>query len=182
VVADDYADPEFGSGAVKITPAHDANDFDVSQRTGLPAMDVMTPEASMSDAVPEPFRGLDRYDARRAVVAAFEELGLLEKVEDHTLSVPHCYRCDTVVEPRLSDQWWVRMKPLADPALQAWRDGTRALHAGAVRAHVRVLAGEHPRLVHQPPALVGAPHPRVVLRLRRDDGGARGPHLVPALR
>ncbi|HEX8452014.1 MAG TPA: valine--tRNA ligase [Longimicrobium sp.] len=123
VVADDYADPEFGSGAVKITPAHDANDFDVSQRTGLPALDVMTPEASMSDAVPEPFRGLDRYDARRAVVAAFEELGLLEKVEDHTLSVPHCYRCDTVVEPRLSEQWWVRMKPLAEPALQAWRDG-----------------------------------------------------------
>ncbi|HEX8358507.1 MAG TPA: valine--tRNA ligase, partial [Longimicrobium sp.] len=123
VVADDYADPEFGSGAVKITPAHDANDFDVAQRTGLPAMDVMTPEASMSDAVPGPFRGMDRFEARRAVVAAFDELGLLHKVEDHTLSVPHCYRCDTVVEPRLSDQWWVRMKPLADPALQAWRDG-----------------------------------------------------------
>jgi valyl-tRNA synthetase len=123
VVADEYADPEFGSGAVKITPAHDANDFDVAQRTGLPAMDVMTPEASMSDAVPEPFRGMDRFEARRAVVAAFDELGLLHKVEDHTLSVPHCYRCDTVVEPRLSDQWWVRMKPLADPALQAWRDG-----------------------------------------------------------
>ncbi len=123
VVADDYADPEFGSGAVKITPAHDPNDFDVAQRTGLPAMDVMTPEAAMSDAVPEPFRGMDRFEARRAVVAAFDELGLLHKVEDHTLSVPHCYRCDTVVEPRLSDQWWVRMKPLADPALQAWRDG-----------------------------------------------------------
>jgi valyl-tRNA synthetase len=123
VVADDYADPEFGSGAVKITPAHDPNDFDVAQRTGLPALDVMTPEAAMSDAVPEPFRGMDRFEARRAVVAAFDELGLLEKVEDHTLSVPHCYRCDTVVEPRLSDQWWVRMKPLADPALQAWRDG-----------------------------------------------------------
>ena len=123
VVADDYADPEFGSGAVKITPAHDANDFDVAQRTGLPALDVMTPEAAMSDAVPEPFRGMDRFEARRAVVAAFDELGLLDKVEDHTLSVPHCYRCDTVVEPRLSDQWWVRMKPLADPALQAWRDG-----------------------------------------------------------
>jgi valyl-tRNA synthetase len=123
VVADDYADPEFGSGAVKITPAHDPNDFDVAQRTGLPALDVMTPEASMNDEVPEAFRGLDRFEARRAVVAAFENLGLLEKVEDHTLAVPHCYRCDTVVEPRLSDQWWVRMKPLAEPALQAWRDG-----------------------------------------------------------
>ena len=123
VVADDYADPEFGSGAVKITPAHDPNDYDVAQRTGLPALNVMTPEASMNEEVPERFRGMDRFEARRAVVAAFEELGLLEKVEDHTLAVPHCYRCDTVVEPRLSDQWWVRMKPLAEPALEAWKDG-----------------------------------------------------------
>jgi len=123
VVADTYVDPEFGSGAVKITPAHDPNDYDVAQRTGLPALDVMTPEASMSDEVAEPFRGLDRTEARRAVVAAFAELGLLHKTEDHTHAVPHCYRCGTVVEPRLSDQWWVTMQPLATPALQAWRDG-----------------------------------------------------------
>ncbi|HEU0299509.1 MAG TPA: valine--tRNA ligase [Longimicrobium sp.] len=128
VVADEYADPEFGSGAVKITPAHDPNDFEVAQRTGLPALNVMTPEATINDEAPEAFRGMDRFEARRAVVAAFEELGLLERVEEHTHAVPHCYRCDTVVEPRLSEQWFVRMKPLAQPALQAWRDGELRFH------------------------------------------------------
>ena len=128
IVADTYVDPEFGSGAVKMTPAHDPNDFDVAQRTGLPALNVMTPEASMNDEVPEAFRGMDRSEARRAVVAAFDELGLLEKAEEHTHAVPHCYRCDTVVEPRLSDQWFVSMKPLAEPALQAWRDGELRFH------------------------------------------------------
>jgi valyl-tRNA synthetase len=128
VVADEFVDPEFGTGAVKITPAHDPNDFELGRRAGLPSISVMTPEAAMSDAVPEAFRGLDRFDARRAVVAAFDELGLVEKVEDHTHAVPHCYRCHTIVEPRLSDQWFVRMKPLAAPALAASRDGTVRFH------------------------------------------------------
>jgi valyl-tRNA synthetase len=128
VVADTYVDPEFGSGAVKITPAHDPNDFEVAQRVGAPALDVMTPDATMSDAAPERFRGLDRFEARRAVVAAFDELGLLEKTEEHTHAVPHCYRCGTVVEPRLSEQWFVRMAPLAEPALQAYHDGKVRFH------------------------------------------------------
>ncbi|HEX6037206.1 valine--tRNA ligase [Longimicrobium sp.] len=128
VVADTYVDPEFGSGAVKMTPAHDPNDFDVAQRTGLPALNVMTPDAMMNDEAPEAFRGMDRFEARRAVVHAFEELGLLERVEEHTHAVPHCYRCDTVVEPRLSEQWFVKMKPLAEPALQVWRDGELRFH------------------------------------------------------
>ncbi|MBV9110278.1 MAG: valine--tRNA ligase [Gemmatimonadetes bacterium] len=128
VVADTYVDPEFGSGAVKITPAHDPNDFEVAQRVGAPALDVMTPDATMSDAAPEAFRGLDRSEARRAVVAAFDELGLLEKTEEHTHAVPHCYRCGTVVEPRLSEQWFVRMAPLAEPALRAYHDGTVRFH------------------------------------------------------
>ncbi len=123
VVADAYVDPEFGSGAVKITPAHDPNDFELAQRHDIEALDVMTPDAHMSEAVAEPFRGLDRRDARKAVVAAFEQAGLLEKVEDHRHAVPHCYRCGTVVEPRLSEQWFVRMKPLAEPALRAAQDG-----------------------------------------------------------
>jgi valyl-tRNA synthetase len=88
----------------------------------------MTPEATMSEEVPERFRGMDRFDARRAVVAALEELGLLEKVEEHTHAVPHCYRCNTIVEPRLSDQWFVKMKPLAEPALAASRDGRVRFH------------------------------------------------------
>jgi valyl-tRNA synthetase len=128
VVADDYADPEFGSGAVKITPAHDPNDFDVAGGTGLPALDVMTPDATISDAAPERFRGMDRFEARREVVRAMDGLGLLEKAEEHTHAVPHCYRCGTIVEPRLSDQWFVRMKPLAEPALAAYHDGQVRFH------------------------------------------------------
>ncbi len=123
IVADDFVDPEFGSGAVKLTPAHDPNDFEAAQRNGLPSIDIMSPEAILNDNAPEAFRGMDRFEARSAVVKAFEELGLLEKVEPHTHAVPHCYRCDTVVEPRLSDQWFVRMQPLAEPALAASREG-----------------------------------------------------------
>jgi valyl-tRNA synthetase len=123
VVADDYVDPQFGSGVVKITPAHDPNDFELARRHGIPALDVMTAQGHMNDEVPEPFRGLDRFEARRRVVAALEELDLIERIEDHRHSVPHCYRCDTIVEPRLSEQWFVRMKPLAEPALAAARAG-----------------------------------------------------------
>jgi len=121
IVADDAVDPAFGSGAVKVTPAHDPTDFEIGRRHGLPSIDVMTPEARMSLAAPERFQGLDRYEARKRVVAEFETAGLLERVEDHRHAVGHCYRCDTVVEPRLSDQWFVRMAPLAKPALAAYR-------------------------------------------------------------
>ncbi len=122
IIADEYVDPEFGTGAVKITPAHDPNDFEMGRRHDLPSIDVMTSEASMSDAAPAAFRGLDRFEARKRVVSAFRDLDLLEKTEDHSHAVPHCYRCSTVVEPRLSDQWFVKMKPLAKPALAAYHD------------------------------------------------------------
>ena len=124
VVADDAVDPEFGSGAVKVTPAHDPLDFEIGQRHRLPTIDVMTPEARISLAAPDRFQGLDRYEARRQVVAELEALGLVERVEDHRHAVGHCYRCATVIEPRLSDQWFVRMEPLARPALAAYRHGT----------------------------------------------------------
>ncbi|MEJ2501714.1 MAG: valine--tRNA ligase, partial [Gemmatimonadota bacterium] len=124
IIADEWVDPEFGSGAVKVTPAHDPNDFAIAGRHGLPEIDILTPTAHVSDAAPAPFRGLDRFEARRRVVAAFEEQGLLDHIDEYTHSVPHCYRCGTVVEPRLSDQWFVRMGPLAEPALAASRDGT----------------------------------------------------------
>lgn len=123
IVADDAVDPAFGSGAVKVTPAHDPTDFEIGQRHGLAAIDVMTPDAKMSDAVPERFRGLDRYLARRMVVSEFDTLGLLVRIDKHRHAVGHCYRCNTVVEPRPSDQWFVKMAPLATPALQAYRDG-----------------------------------------------------------
>jgi valyl-tRNA synthetase len=124
ILADAAVDPAFGSGAVKVTPAHDAADFEIGRRHGLPSIDVMTPEARISLAAPERFQGLDRFEARARVVAEFEALGLLEKVEPHRHAVGHCYRCDTVIEPRLSEQWFVRMAPLAAPALAAYRDGT----------------------------------------------------------
>jgi valyl-tRNA synthetase len=124
VIADEAVDPTFGSGAVKVTPAHDPADFEIGRRHRLASIDVMTPEARMSLAVPDRFQGLDRLEARARVVAEFESLGLLEKVEPHRHAVGHCYRCDTVVEPRLSDQWFVRMEPLARPALEKYRDGT----------------------------------------------------------
>jgi valyl-tRNA synthetase len=123
IVVDDYVDPDFGSGAVKITPAHDPNDFELASRHELAPLDVMTPQAAMGENAPAEFRGLDRFDARKEVVRRFGEDGLLEKVEDYTTSIPHCYRCHTVVEPRLSEQWFVRMQPLAEPALAASREG-----------------------------------------------------------
>jgi valyl-tRNA synthetase len=123
IVTDEYVDPEFGSGAVKITPAHDPNDFELAARHDLPAIDVMTSDARMSGEAPAAFQGLDRFEARERVMTALSAAGLLEKIEDYTTSIPHCYRCNTIVEPRLSEQWFVRMKPLAEPALAASREG-----------------------------------------------------------
>jgi valyl-tRNA synthetase len=123
IVGDEAVDPAFGSGAVKVTPAHDPTDFEIGRRHNLPSIDVMTPEARMSLAVPDRFQGLDRFEARRRIVAEFDALGLLESVEAHRHAVGHCYRCETVIEPRLSEQWFVRMAPLARPALAAYRTG-----------------------------------------------------------
>ncbi len=123
ILADEAIDPEFGTGAVKVTPAHDPLDFEIGQRHGLTPLDIMTPDAHLNETVPERFRGLDRFEARRRVVQEFEALGLLEGVDSHRHAVGHCYRCDTVIEPRLSDQWFVRMQPLAAPALEAYRTG-----------------------------------------------------------
>ena len=130
IVGDDWVDPEFGTGMVKVTPAHDPNDFEIAQRTGLEVLNIFTPEARTNDAVPEGLRDLDRVEARKAVVQALEEEGLYAGSDPHRHAVPRCYRCDTVVEPRLSDQWFVRMKPLAEPALRASREGEITFHPG----------------------------------------------------
>jgi valyl-tRNA synthetase len=129
VIADEIGvDPAFGTGAVKITPAHDANDFEMGSRHNLPMPVVLSPEATMingADAgarVPETLIGLDRFDARKRIVEMLRESGALVKIESHSHAVRHCYRCDTVVEPRLSDQWFVNMKPFADQALAAVRN------------------------------------------------------------
>ncbi len=126
IIADSIGvDPEFGTGAVKITPAHDANDFEMGSRHKLSMPVVLSPEGTMANGVdaesrvPASLLGLDRFEARDRVVQMLRDSGALVKIEPHTHAVRHCYRCDTVVEPRLSDQWFVKMKPLAEPALEA---------------------------------------------------------------
>jgi valyl-tRNA synthetase len=123
IIADDYVDPEFGTGCVKITPAHDFNDYDIGKRHDLPMYNVLTDDAAMNDEVPETYRGLDRFDARKAIVAEFESLGLLEKIEPYTVKIPRGDRSHAVVEPYLTDQWYVSIKPLAEPAIAAVENG-----------------------------------------------------------
>lgn len=118
VIADDYVDKEFGTGCVKITPAHDPNDFEVGLRHNLEQIKVLNDDATINELGGK-YRGMDRYEARKAMVADLEKEGLLVKVEEHTHNVGQCYRCGTTVEPIISKQWFVRMKPLAQPAIDA---------------------------------------------------------------
>ncbi|MBA4386350.1 MAG: valine--tRNA ligase [Verrucomicrobia bacterium] len=122
VIKDDFVDPKFGTGVVKVTPAHDPNDFMMGRRHNLPEINVMNGDGTMNEAA-GPYKGLDRFECRRRILKDLEEAGLIEKIEDHQNAVGHCYRCDTVVEPRLSLQWFVKMKPLAAPALKVVQDG-----------------------------------------------------------
>ena len=123
VIADDYVDPEFGTGCVKITPAHDFNDYAVGKRHDLPLLNIFTIDACINDEAPEPYRGMDRYDARKQIVSDLQEQDLLEKIEPHKLMVPRGDRSHSVVEPYLTDQWYVKIQPLADPAIKAVEDG-----------------------------------------------------------
>ncbi len=123
IVADDYADPEMGSGAVKITPAHDFNDFEVGRRQGLEMINIFDQDARLNDNAPEAYRGLDRFVARKQVLADLEAAGLIEKIDDHTLMVPHHDRSGVVIEPWLTDQWYCNAKVLAEPAIQAVETG-----------------------------------------------------------
>lgn len=122
IIADDYVDMEFGTGVVKITPAHDPNDFEVGLRHNLPVINVMTEDAKITDEYPR-YAGMDRYEARKAIVADLEAEGVLVKIEDHSHNVGVCYRCHTTVEPRVSKQWFVKMKKLAGPAIDAVKQG-----------------------------------------------------------
>jgi valyl-tRNA synthetase len=122
VVADEFVDRTFGTGAVKLTPAHDANDFQAAQRLGLPSINIMDERAILNDNA-GPYAGQDRFEARKGIVAQLEREGLLLKTEPHQVPLGHCQRCGTIVEPRLSRQWFVKMAPLAAPALAAAEDG-----------------------------------------------------------
>ncbi len=122
IIADDFVDREFGTGAVKVTPAHDPNDFQMGQRHEMAPVMVMDETGHMCGPIPEKYIGMDRFACRKSIVEDMKAAGLLEKIEEHDHAIGHCYRCHTVVEPFYSDQWFVRMKPLAEPALKAAYD------------------------------------------------------------
>jgi valyl-tRNA synthetase len=119
IIGDAYVDPAFGSGCVKITPAHDFNDYDVGQRHGLPLINIMTLDATLNDSVPRAYRGLDRFVAREKIIADLDAMGLIERIEPHQLTVPRGDRSNAILEPLLTDQWFVDIKPLAAPAIRA---------------------------------------------------------------
>ncbi|MDH3354089.1 MAG: valine--tRNA ligase [Chromatiales bacterium] len=123
IIADDYVEQDFGTGCVKITPGHDFNDYAMGQRHDLPIYNIMTVDASINNEAPAPYRGLDRYAAREVIVHDLDKLELIEKIEDHKLMVPRGDRSHSVVEPYLTDQWYVKTAPLAEPAIKAVEDG-----------------------------------------------------------
>ncbi len=123
VIADDYVDQEFGTGCVKITPAHDFNDYDMGKRHNLPMINILTDDAKINDEAPEAYRGLDRFDARKQIVADLDAQGALVKIEPHKLKVPRGDRTGAVIEPYLTDQWYVAVESLAKPAIEAVESG-----------------------------------------------------------
>ncbi|MBN1232010.1 MAG: valine--tRNA ligase [Candidatus Coatesbacteria bacterium] len=123
VIYDDYVEMEFGTGAVKITPAHDPNDFEIGLRHNLKPVNILNPEGILNENAGQRYTGLDRFDARKKVLNDLQELGLIEKVEDYKTSIGHCYRCNSIVEPWLSRQWFVKMEPLAAEAIKVVREG-----------------------------------------------------------
>ena len=193
IIGDDYADPEKGSGAVKITPAHDFNDFEVGKRHGLPRINVFDQEGCMtlvgnedylrglpegSDQLAEELNNVERFAARKKLVTRLEDFGFLEKIEPNTHMVPHGDRSGVVLEPYLTDQWYVDAKTMAQPAIAAVRSGATELRAEELGKDLFRMDGEHPALVHLAPALVGPSDSRVVRTRRqgvrrRDRRGSR---------
>ena len=173
IIADTYVDREFGTGVVKITPAHDPNDFEVGKRHNLPEIDVLTDDAHMNEAAGK-YAGLERFVARARIIADLEELGLIDRITEHTHSVGTCDRCKAIVEPRLSTQWFMKMKPLAEAGEKSgarWIDRSRSRQPADDFAQ---LARKYSRLVHLAAALVGPPDSHLALRrMQRNDARAR---------
>jgi valyl-tRNA synthetase len=127
IIADDYVDPEFGTGALKVTPSHDPFDFDLAKKHNLKFINIMNPDATLNEQT-KGYSGMDRYEARKKVLKQLKNEGRLERTEEYTLPLTTCERCHTAIEPRISKQWFVRMKPLAEPALNVVKDGTVKLY------------------------------------------------------
>ena len=167
IVADEYSDPEKGTGAVKITPAHDFNDFEVGKRHALAQINMLDDHAQLNDKAPPAYRGLDRFEARKRVVADLEALGLLEKIEPTAHTVPHGDRSNVVIEPWLTDQWYVNAAELAKPAIAAVEDGKTVFVPEELGEDLLRVDAQHPALVHLAPALVGPSDPGLVRPRRR---------------
>ena len=197
IVGDDYSDPEKGSGAVKVTPAHDFNDFEIGRRHGLPQINIFDEEACLTlvgnenylrnlpeGAIhfAEEFQGVERFAARKRLVARLEDFGFLERIEPNTHMVPHGDRSGAILEPYLTDQWFVDAKTLAKPAIEAVRVGPHGVRPEELGEDLFRVDGEHPALVHLAPALVGPPDPGLVWSgrqgLRRRDRGRGGRHAL----
>ena len=162
IIADDAVDPAFGTGAVKITPAHDPVDFEVAQRHNLPLVHILNPDATMNENA-GPYKGLDRFACREAIVKDLQRDGLLVKIEPYSHAIGHCQRCKTIVEPLASLQWFVSMKAIGKTRHRRAGGRPREAHPRPLRQGLSELDGEHPRLVYQPPVVVGTPHPGLVL-------------------
>ena len=176
VVFDHHVEREFGTGALKVTPSHDRNDYEIGLRHNLERLKVMDDSGVMNEAA-GPYAGLDRFACRKQIVADLEAQGFLEKIEDYAHAVGHCYRCKTVVEPTTSLQWFVSVKPLAAQAVAAVRDGRTDHPSQDLVQHLLRLDGQHPRLVHLPPDLVGPSDPGLDLRRLRRVHGRRSTPL-----
>ena len=188
IVADSYSDPEKGSGAVKITPAHDFNDFEVGNRHGLERINIFDENACLNDNAPDAYRGLDRFAARERIVADMDARGLLEKVEDHVLMVPYGDRSGTVVEPWLTDQWFVDAATLAKPAIEAVEKGeTRFVPENWTATYYEWMRNIQPWCVsrqiwwgHQIPAWYG-PDGEIFVELTEEEAAAAAAHYGTAV-
>ena len=167
VIADDYVDREFGTGCVKITPAHDFNDNEMGARHDLPLINIFTPEAAINDAAPEAYQGLDRMAARKQIVADLDALGLLNEIKDHKLMVPRGDRSNAIIEPLLTDQWFVKIGPLAEPAITAVENGDIQFVPKQYEKHLFCLDARPQGLVHQPSTMVGSSGSCVLRRPRQ---------------
>ena len=155
VVADEYVEKEFGTGAVKMTPAHDPNDFEAARRHNLKLIRVIADDGKMNENAGE-FKGMTREQCRKAVCERLQQMGLMVKIENYKHNVGTCYRCHTTVEPLASNQWFVKMQPLARTGYRGRAQGRDQVHTRALHQDLLQLDGQHPRLVHQPSACGGA--------------------------
>ncbi|MBK8796712.1 MAG: class I tRNA ligase family protein [Anaerolineales bacterium] len=170
VIADSYVEMEFGTGALKVTPGHDPNDYEIGLRHKLPMINIMNTDASLNENA-GPYAGLDPCGAQ-AIVSRYARLGWSLARKSTLHQVGHCQRCHTIVEPLLSEQWWVKMQPLANRRC-AVRNGSIEIVPQRFEKNLLSLDGKHPRLVYQPAVMVGPPHSHLVRAGRADFCGAQ---------